>query len=165
MRLAYADPPYVGQAHRYPEHPDAGRWNEPESHLDLLLRLEDYDGWAMSCSTPSLRLLLPSAPAHARVAAWVKPFCAFKANVRVAYSWEPVLFVPVPGRRPGDRVTRDHLAEPITLRRGLVGAKPDRFCRWVLDLIGYMPGDEVIDLFPGSNAMGRTVEVEALRLF
>lgn len=164
MRLAYADPPYLGQSHRYPEHPDAVRWDDPEAHLDLLLRLTDYDGWAMSCSTPSLGLLLASAPPGVRVAAWVKPFCAFKANVRVAYSWEPVLFVPVPGRREGDRVTRDHLAEVITLRRGLVGAKPARFCRWVLDLLGYMPGDELVDLFPGTGSMGQVLEVEELRL-
>jgi hypothetical protein len=26
--------------------------------------------------------------------AWVKPFAAFKRNVRVAYAWEPVIVKP-----------------------------------------------------------------------
>jgi hypothetical protein len=164
FRLAYADPPYLGCAKLYPEHPDAGRWDFIEAHVDLLAELDTFDGWAMSLSTPSLAVILPAAPAGTRIAAWVKPFAAFKRNVRVAYTWEPVLFRPVPSRRPGDPVTRDHLAEPITLQRGLTGAKPARFNRWVLDLLGYMPGDEVTDLFPGTGSMGAAVAVEADRL-
>ena len=163
--LAYADPPYLGQADRYPEHPDAARWDDPAEHVALMLQLDEgYDGWALSCSTPTLAILLPVAPPGTRVAAWVKPWCAFKRNVRVAYTWEPVLFRPVAGRRAGDPVTRDHLAEGMTMKRGLVGAKPARFNRWVLDLLGFMPGDTVADLFPGTGSMGAAVAVEADRL-
>jgi hypothetical protein len=54
-------------------------------------------------------------------------------------------------------VGRDHLSERITMRRGLTGAKPERFCRWVLDLLGYQPGDELEDLFPGTGVMARVV--------
>jgi hypothetical protein len=164
FRLAYADPPYLGCAKLYPEHPDAARWDDPASHVALLAELDTFDWWAMSLSTPSLAVILPAAPPGTRVAAWVKPFAAFKRNVRVAYTWEPVLFRPVPSRRPADPVSRDHLAAPITLQRGLTGAKPDRFNRWVLDLLGYMPGDEVVDLFPGTGGMGRVAALEADRL-
>jgi len=46
---------------------------------------------------------------------------------------------------------------PITLKRGLTGAKPEAFCRWVLDLLGYADGDEIIDLFPGTAVLGQVV--------
>src|SRR5271165_6838079 len=135
MRLAYADPPYLGCGHLYPEHPDAKEWDDPWRHAELLAAMNaDYDGWAYSLSSTSLQAILPLAPPGVRVAAWVKPFAAFKANVRIAYTWEPVLFRP--GRdssAEGAPVGRDHLAEPITMQKGLVGAKPERFCRWVAD--------------------------------
>ena len=148
-RLAYADPPYVGCSKFY-DHPDAARWDDPAAHVALMAELEaGYDGWALSCSTPSLRDLLPGAPTRARVAAWVKPFAAYKRNVRIAYTWEPVIFAPGRDRSAdGAPVGRDHLAEPITLERGLVGAKPALFCRWVLDLLGYLDGDNLADVFP-----------------
>ena len=156
MRLAYADPPYLGCAKLY-DHPDSSRWDDPAEHGKLMARMHrQYDGWALSLSSTSLAQLLPRAPGGVRVAAWVKPFAAYKANVRVAYTWEPVIFSPGRDRsRDGAQVTRDHLAEPITLKRGLVGAKPLRFCHWVLDLLGYVEGDEVDDLFPGTGIMGR----------
>jgi hypothetical protein len=159
VRLAYADPPYLGVAYRYAEHPDAARWDDPEAHSDLMKQLHhDYDGWALSLSSPSLRQLLPLAPLGVRVAAWVKPFCAFKRNVRVAYTWEPVIYYPARlSSKDGAPPCRDHLAESITMRKGLTGAKPERFCRWVLDMMGYVPGDQVDDLFPGTGIMSRVV--------
>ncbi|HEY5985986.1 MAG TPA: hypothetical protein VIV12_06305 [Streptosporangiaceae bacterium] len=163
MRFAYADPPYLGCGRLYPEHPEALTWDDPETHRSLIVRLVDEfpNGWALSLSSPSLHTLLPMCPADVRVAAWVKPFAAFKRNVRNAYTWEPVLLRG--GRtssRDGAPVTRDHLAEPITLQRGLTGAKPERFCRWILDMLGYIEGDEVIDLFPGTGVMGRVLHDE-----
>ena len=159
MRLAYADPPYLGQGDRYPEHPDAGAWDDPASHIDLLSRLQsEFDGWAMSLSAPSLLVFAPALPLGTRVAAWVKPFAAFKANVRCAYTWEPVLFKPARDRSAdGAPVCRDHLSTPITLKKGLVGAKPRQFCEWVLDLMGYVEGDEVVDIFPGTRIMQTVV--------
>lgn len=155
LAFAYADPPYVGCSHYY-DHPDAARWDDPAEHVALMAQLDqDYDGWALSCSAPSLAVLLPGAPAGTRVAVWVKPFAAFKRNVRVAYTWEPVLWRRIAPRRDGDPVSRDHLAEPITLRRGLTGAKPDRFASWVMDLLGWQHGDELTDLFPGTGTIGR----------
>jgi hypothetical protein len=159
VRLAYADPVYLGMARRYPEHPESHVWDDPESHRELLATLDaEYDGWAYSLSSTTLQTILPLAPAGVRVAAWVKPFAAFKRNVRVAYTWEPVLFKPGRDRSAdGAAVTRDHLAEVITLKRGLTGAKPERFCSWVLDLMGYTEGDEVVDVFPGTGVMGQVL--------
>lgn len=157
-RFAYADPPYVGCSALYPEHPDSARWDDPDEHLMLMAEMDlDYDGWALSCSTPSLAQLLPGAPPGTRVAAWVKPFAAYKRNVRVAYTWEPVLWRRGRERRPGDPVGRDHLSCPITLRRGLVGAKPEAFARWLCVLLGWQPGDELTDVFPGTGVVGETV--------
>jgi hypothetical protein len=165
MRLAYADPPYVGQSDRY-DHPDAARWDDPAEHVALMVDLDTrFDGWALSCSTPSLRDLLPGAPARARIAAWVKPWCAFKRNVRIAYSWEPVIYVPGRDRSvDGAPVGRDHLAAGMTMRRGLTGAKPVAFCHWVLDLLGYIDGDAVLDAFPGTGIMGAVVAQGRLTL-
>ena len=158
MRFAYADPPYVGCSSYY-DHPDSARWNTPPAHIFLMSDMEqDYDGWALSCSAPSLAQLLPHAPAGTRVGAWVKPFAAFKRNVRVAYTWEPVLFHRIAPRRDGEPVGRDHLAEPITLRRGFTGAKPERFAEWLRVLLGYREGDELVDLFPGSGAIGASFD-------
>lgn len=158
MRFAYADPPYLGCSKFY-DHPNAADYDNPRMHGALMESLNDhYDGWALSLSSPSLSFILPLAPEGARIASWVKPFAAFKANVRIAYTWEPVIFKP--GRdssKDGAPVGRDHLSEPITLKKGLTGAKPERFCRWIADLLGYVQGDEMVDLYPGTGVMGRTL--------
>lgn len=154
MRFAYADPPYVGRSSYY-DHPDRARWDIPAEHVSLMHELErGYDGWALSCSSPSLADLLPGAPDGSRVAAWVKPFGSFKPGVRVAYSWEPVIFHRIADRRPGEPVGRDHVSVGITLRRGFTGAKPERFAEWVRVLLGALPDDEIVDVFPGSGACG-----------
>ena len=55
MRLAYADPPYVGQAKKHYSH-------DPKcaevDHAALFRQLSEYDGWALSLSSPSLGFLL-----------------------------------------------------------------------------------------------------------
>lgn len=168
MRFAYADPPYLGCCSLYQhEHGDGGCWDVIQTHRVLIDHLvADYpDGWALSASSVSLRTLLPLTPIDVRVAAWAKSFCAFKRGVRPAYSWEPVIFwrgrnpsagYPHPPPPLGGKQTtpKDHIIEPITLRKGLTGAKPERVCRWVLDLLGVLPGDEVVDMFPGTGVMG-----------
>ena len=160
MKLAYADPPYLGCAKYYPDHPDSAKWDNVDSHIDLMHALDrEYDGWAYSLTSTSLRILLPSSPSGVRIASWVKPFAAFKRNVRIAYTWEPIVFKP--GRdssKLGAPVGRDYLAESITLKKGLTGTKPDRFNDWILTLLGYIPGDQVDDLFPGLGGLGRAVE-------
>ena len=159
--LGFADPPYLGCCKLYDHfHGDEGQcWDDIDTHAELLQRLDDkYDGWAYCMSSVSLARIMPVVPGGARVAAWVKPFAAFKANVRIAYTWEPVIFKPGRDRsKDGAPVGRDHIAESITLKKGLTGAKPERFCRWVLDLLGYQLGDELVDLYPGTGIMGRVV--------
>lgn len=169
--LAYADPPYIGQsAKHYADHPDyAGEVD----HDALIGRLvTDYpDGWALSLSSPSLATVLGSIERHGlsgldgdyRVMAWVKPFAAFKKNVRVAYAWEPVIVKPAE-RLPGAIPTRDFVAEGITMRRGLTGVKPERFCHWLFAVMGLRRTDELHDLFPGSGAVGRAWEAWTMQL-
>lgn len=164
MRFAYADPPYLGCAARYAmHHPDALIWDDPEEHRRLVERLcDEYpDGWALSLHEPSLRTILGFCPDDVRTAAWVKPFAVFKPNVTRAWTWEPVIFR---GGRPIPRSAatwRDHVeavSEPITMRRGLTGAKPRAFCEWVLSGLGWQVGDGLDDLFPGTGIMGQVVE-------
>jgi hypothetical protein len=161
MRFAYADPPYLGcgAALYGKHHAEAAVYDTEAGHRALIERLCDEfsDGWAMSLSSPSLRTILPMCPADVRVAAWVKPFVAFKANVNPAYAWEPVIFRGGRKRSRAEPTVRDWVSEVITLRRGLTGAKPEAFCRWILMLLGARPGDEVEDLFPGTGVMGRVV--------
>ncbi len=41
----------------------------------------------------------------------------------------------------------------------VIGAKPAVFIRWVFDLLGALPGDELIDVFPGSGGVARAWEL------
>lgn len=156
MRFAYADPPYLGCGRLYDgDHAASREWDDLRTHEDLIRRLvhEYPDGWAMSANSPSLRVILPMCPDDVRVGAWVKPFASFKPNVPVAFAWEPVIFRG--GRRRGrdEPTVRDWVAASITLKRGLTGAKPRAVCRWVFDLLGADPGDDLDDLFPGTGAV------------
>ena len=157
VRIGYADPPYPGCAHLYAEHSDyAGEVD----HADLIEMLQrDFDGWVLHTNaTPStLALLAPLVlQTGARWMAWVKPFAAFKRNVSVAYAWEPVIVKAA--RKPivaGHCVMRDWVCEPITLQRGLTGAKPEAVCHWAFEMVGAELGDDLVDLFPGTGAVTR----------
>jgi hypothetical protein len=151
MRFAYADPPYIRQAKRHYSH-DA-RCAEVNHRVLLGYLCENFDGWALSASSSSLReiLMLDTCPPDVRIASWVKPFAAFKPNVNPAYTWEPVLFY---GGRKRDRkepTVKDHVIESITMRKGLAGAKPVKFCYWMFGLMGAQEGDEFTDVFPGTG--------------
>src|SRR3990172_12321385 len=92
IRVAYADPPYKEVSHaRLVEHLC---WHFP-------------DGWALSTSTPGLRIVLPLCPPDVRVGAWVKPFAVFKPGVNLAYAWEPLLWRGGRKRTPEGNNTRD----------------------------------------------------------
>ena len=160
MKIAYADPPYIGCAHLYRDHPDYGG---EVDHVALVQRLQDeFDGWVLhAAATPrSMAVLAPLVEqTGARWMAWVKGFAAFKRNVSVAYAWEPVLVKaarkPVVSKR---LVMRDWIECPITLRRGLTGAKPEKVCHWAFEMVGARPDDELHDLYPGSGAVTRAWE-------
>ncbi len=150
MRLAYADPPYIGQAKRHYSH-------DPKcaevDHVELLEKLSGYDGWALSLSAPSLRIIAPLVPEEARFCAWVKPFASFKPNVNPGYAWEPVIVKPC--RKLGRDVptVRDWVSANITLKRGLAGAKPAAFCEWLFRFMAAEAGDTLDDLYPGTGAV------------
>lgn len=160
MKFAYADPPYLGCGNKYKEHPQWADCDTIQWHYALIQRLEDEypDGWALSCTSGNLFDLLPLFRQRPRIAAWMKPFAIFKPNVNPAYTWEPVIFW---GGRKGDRTrqtVKDHLSCNITLKKGLTGAKPETFCKWILDLLGFEDGDTLDDLFPGTKIMGNVIE-------
>lgn len=160
MLLAIADPPYLGQARRYPEHPEAAVWDDPQTHLDLLARLEEeYEAWVLACNTGMLRLLLPVASASVRVGVWAKTRAGgSRPNLRIGYAHEHMLWDT--SRRGGlaDMRRTDVLICAVTQRRGVVGAKPRQWTQWVLDLLGYDPGgDEVHDLYPGSGDVSAAI--------
>jgi hypothetical protein len=152
VRVAYADPPYIGQARKHYA-------SEEVNHHELVARLwtEFPDGWALSASSPSLEEVLGicrlvCGPNQVRVAAWVKPFASFKPGVNPAYVWEPVVWRG--GRQPRLRTeatVRDWVSANITLKKGLSGAKPVAFCEWLFDLLGLHHGDELVDLYPGTG--------------
>lgn len=177
MRFAYADPPYIGQAKRHYSHDPLCAEVDHEQLIEKLYR-EFPDGWALSASSTSLHEIIAILRHfHSifferdfpRIAVWCKSFGAFKRNVRPAYMWEPVIFYG--GRNPtngfshkppeknGAQTTpKDFIVEPITLQKGLVGAKPEKVCRWILQLLNAQPGDEVVDLYPGTGIMGKVAE-------
>jgi hypothetical protein len=153
VRFAYADPPYIGCAHYYPE-------NEEVDHAALIkqLELEFPDGWALSLHSPSLKTILPMCPDAVRVMAWVKPFAVFKPNINPAYAWEPVIVRGGRKRTREQDTVRDWIAEGITLQRGMVGVKPDVFCFWLFEVLGMQPGDELVDVFPGTTSVTKAFE-------
>lgn len=102
--------------------------------------------------------MLALCPLGVRVAAWHR-------GQRPARSWwpqsawEPVIFR---GGRPVDPLTGsvrrvDSLVHKVTAMTTLpgrvIGTKPAAFARWVFDLLGAQPGDQLDDLYPGSGAI------------
>lgn len=145
MMLAYADPPYPGNAELYRDHPDyAGEVD----HRALLEQLRSFDGWALSTSAAALRDILPLCPTDVRLLAWVKN------TVRVA--WEPVI---VRAARPAEGVRDWIRVEPESFQwrprpdSYVIGQKPAPFCDWIFTWMGAAPGDDLADLFPGSGAV------------
>ena len=52
LRLAYADPPYIGLSRKY--YGDQSSFAGEVDHRELVSRLASYDGWALSCSSASV---------------------------------------------------------------------------------------------------------------
>lgn len=186
MRLAIADPPYLGRADRWygsgrgsgrtratekgrngrrpDHHPDASEWDDPDRHRQLVRDLaRDYDGWAVAGAPDYVDLLLAAAPPGAQLAIWHRPN-AMPGGARVLVSWEPVVvFVPPARRGRATGITvRDVLSTPV-LPQGFLGSKPPAWTSWVLAMLGHdAEADEVADLFPGSGAVARATGVRVL---
>ena len=158
MQIAYADPPYMRQARKHYSH-------DPKcaevDHRALISQLCEYDAWAlsMSAATYSIRGIAPLMPEGSRMAAWVKPFASFKKGTNPAYTWEPVIYKTARKWSKDVDTVKDHIVEPITMKKGLVGAKPLRFCFWLFALLGATPQDEIIDLFPGTGIVTDAWEI------
>lgn len=153
----YADPPYPGLARKYYRH-EATFAGEVQSRR-LIAELEasraagECLGWALSTSARSLREILPLCPAGARVCAWVKPIGACSRTYGLHNTWEPLIVVPGRSLRPGKR---DWLrAAPARGAGRLPGRKPIAFCAWLFDLLGMIPGDTLVDMFPGTGVVAR----------
>lgn len=120
MKLAIADPPYpplIGSGGRknrasrwYGEgqrskkdkpadrHPNAGEWDDPARHRQLLLDLvQNYDGFAIATSPDGLAAY-GELPLGTRIMAWIKPNACPGAHRLLSY-WEPVILYPPKGRR------------------------------------------------------------------
>lgn len=156
MRFAYADPPYLGYCRYYDHHhPDGLCWDDLDTHRALIERLAEYDGWALSLSMPSLRELWPLTPADTRVLTWCKSFASYKPGVHPAYATEPIIIRGPRTRGRTETTVADYHVARITLQRGLTGAKPESVVWWLLAALNVKADDELIDLYPGSGAVGR----------
>lgn len=152
MRLAYADPPYPGKAHLYPEQTEV-------DHEELIKQLCEYDGWALSTDETNLQYVLSLCPPKVRVLAWCRPNCSPFYPFPFA-AWEPVICVPA---RPRDMDAVRSYAEITTVgghmeRENYRGQKPRAFCEWVIRCLGARQEDTLDDLFPGSGAMSEAFE-------
>jgi hypothetical protein len=165
LRLAYADPPYPGCAELYRDHPD---FNGEVDHKRLIDRLEgEYDGWVLHTHIPGLRFMESRGwiPEGVRICAWFKSFAAFKRNVSVAYAWEPVIIKAARKPEVSKRIiyrdfieVPDCIKEPITLKRGLAGAKPEKVCKWAFELMGADPRDRLERYVPRDRRCDERLE-------
>lgn len=151
--FAYADPPYPGLAAKYYRRESS--YGGEVDHAALIQSLEagGYVGWALSTSAKALRDVLPLCPPGAHVCPWVKPIGVPARTCGLHTTWEPLIVVGGRQRQPG---VRDWLrAMPARNWGTLPGRKPIAFCAFLFDALGMMPGDSLVDLFPGSGAVGR----------
>ena len=194
MRLAIANPPYLGRAARHygpganatqsfgsgsaraatgrrpsayatTEHPDAAEWDDPDTHRRLIDDLEQsFDGYAIALWRTSLPLYLCHRP-DLRIAIWHKPR-AVPGGSRLITSWEPIALRIPPGRdrRTPGNGLRD-VVTAMTDQSHHTGAKPRAWTRFVLDALGYDEHtDTVVDIFPGSGAVTAELAQTAIRL-
>jgi hypothetical protein len=158
VRVAIADPPYPGNSEKlYGNHRDyAGEVD----HEELIERLEDEfpDGWALCTGAKNAWEVMNLCP-PVRQLIWRKPGTPFGDGF--LWTYEPVLLRRC---RPPER---PHVADMVyAVPQGMLttfrekpqghvtGAKPPPFCRWLFRCMGLHPDDEVVDLFPGSGAIG-----------
>jgi hypothetical protein len=152
MRFAYADPPYPGRAHYYPERAEV-------DHRALVERVvaEFEDGWALSTSAEALQEVLALCPVGVRVCAWQRAVRPTRSK-RPISAWEPLIVCggrELPLDRP--QTVRAALAYGGRFRAfpgAITGMKPPQFAVWMFCQLGARPGDELVDLYPGSGAIG-----------
>jgi hypothetical protein len=177
VRFAYADPPYLGQgASRYGHlHPDAAVWDDPATHTALVERLEvEYpDGWAISL-TPQPEAVMAYVGPGRELAVWHRRgWMTSRPQMRISFCFELVLYrTAVPNmKKNGPMVANVFTLGGQNWQLGKqagthTGTKPEEFCHWVLDLLGYNPEtDQIDDLFPGEGSMTRAAAQHRLNLW
>jgi hypothetical protein len=107
----------------------------------------------------SLPTILRLCPDDVVTLAWFKPIAPPLGDHR-RYNWEPVILRPLRRYGPGYVPTAVVASPPqFTFREKpeshVIGEKPEAFAHWVYAAAGLTPGDELVDLFPGSGAMTR----------
>lgn len=153
MVMAFADPPYPGLARKYYGKEPTFAGKVDHSVLIGSMIAAGYDGWALSTSAKALRSVLPLCPPTARVCAWVKPIGACPATFGLHSLWEPLIVVAGRRLRPG--VSDVLVAHPARSGGTLPGRKPISFCAWLFACLGMLPGDRLVDLFPGTGIVSR----------
>lgn len=175
MKLAIADPPYLGRANRWygtgrghqggrgrpDQHAAAADWDRLDTHLALIAELEaEYDGWAYAGAPDYEHLVRAAAPDTVRKLIWHRGN-AIASGARVRSTYEFVL-VQIPESRRGygtGLAVDDVLHAGIQTRQGFVGAKPEAWTRWVLAALGHDPAvDQVVDVFHGSGAVAAATD-------
>lgn len=154
MKLAYADPPYPGKAHLYPE-------NVEVDHVELIAELCEYDGWALSTDEKNLQYVLSLCPPNVRVLAWCKPDAPPFQRPWPKRSWEPVICSPA--RTDRESVPSYYVcnapARGYWVATSFTGSKPLGFCEWVIRCLGAdAEQDTLEDFFPGTGVMGEAWE-------
>lgn len=156
MRFAYADPPYPGRAGYYPEGAEV-------DHQALIARLvaEFPDGWALSTAADALQHVLALCPQGVRVCAWQHRVRHTRSR-RALSAWEPLI---IHGGRELSIAATQTLQDALvyggrwrTYPGALIGMKPPQFSVWMFAQLGARPGDELVDLYPGSGAVAAAWE-------
>jgi hypothetical protein len=120
MRLAIADPPYLGKsemwygaremaalnvggginpAKKADVHPEAAEWDDPARHREMVERLiGEYDGWAIAMIPDNLFEYLAWVPRDVRIAVWHDPQVMPNGS-HPRRRWEAVLLRRPAGRR------------------------------------------------------------------
>lgn len=178
----YADPPYPGFAWMYRDQPS---FKGEVDHRKLVRRLcadlweKKLLGFALSTSSKTLHMVLDLFTDEGgwlrypqlRIAGWFKPVNAGRSMRGAVARWEPIIVAGgrdmPPGFRDWFEAPEDVEAVKANVARlgggqCLTGRKPQRFCAFVFDLLGMVPGDTLIDTYPGTGIVTRAwAEVSA----
>ena len=134
----------------------------PRSRRDIrrvLDRLDAFDGWALSVSAYSLRLVLPLCPSFVRVGSWTYQQHGNQKIEGIPNVWEAVIVSPARDLFPG-------VPDALVAMSGKEGEedgdvippRPIAFSAWLFGLLGMAPGDTLIDMFGGDGEVARAWE-------
>lgn len=173
MRLAIADPPYLGRSNRWYGDGAVARavdtWPiiTPRLAPGIWPRLTATSCAVCSMSTTAIAAAPDSLPVYLGACVGVVPRVmiwhrrnAPPSGSRVGSMWEPVIIRIPDGRSAnGTGLHVSDVLDEAAPRRNFAGSKPDAWTRWVLDALGYRPDeDELHDIFAGSGAVAAAAD-------